>query len=71
MPAMKIQILEENARRINPRHPRNMPVIMVGSGLAFFTIRLTNTCNKIMVPALTMVTYSGPNFSGMPIEENS
>ena len=68
MPAMKSQTFCAKARQRKPRAPIATPPSIVGSGLRFFTIRLTTTCSRMIVPPLMTVTNSASNLNGRPSE---
>jgi len=48
-----------------------MPRDIVGNGRMFFTILLTNTCRRMIVPALMTVTCSASKRKGIPRPEEA
>jgi len=68
MPAMKSQTFCAKARQRKPRAPMATPPSIVGSGFRSFTMRLTKTCSRMIVPALMTVTNSASNLNGSPSE---
>src|ERR1035437_8414130 len=60
MPSTNAQGFRDAARHRNPSAPIDMPMTMVGSAGRFFTMRLTSTWSRMMVPALIEVTCSAP-----------
>ncbi len=58
MPRTNTHGFREEASRRKPTAPSAIPVTIVGSGGQSFTMRLTNTCSRMIVPALITVTCS-------------